>query len=222
MHWTGEMASSGRVDTLVAANPDPISGQPDLKAATVSLRRFAVGWYGFAVSTAPIQPGTAYWAKTRVDGGWQVEMAGDSLPDDWVIAARRMFGLSGAEVASVIDRSRGLARVAFHQNGQLLAALFVSPTPVALSRSQLIGRLGQNGAQAALAGRTEAGRPDPGPTVCACLNVGRNTIRDAIQTGRALSVEALGVALGAGTSCGSCRPELAGLIGRYRIQEAAE
>ena len=68
----------------------------------------------------------------------------------------------------------------------------------------------------------EADAPDPGPTVCACLNVGLHTIRAVIEGGRALSVAALGQALGAGTSCGSCRPELAQLLSRFRVPEAAE
>lgn len=222
MHWTGETASFARVDALVAANADPVSGQPDLKGATVALRRFAASWHGFAVSARPLQLETAYWAKARVQGGWRAEMAGDSLPEDWVAAARGMFDLPDAEVASVIDRAKGLARVAFHAEGRLLAALFVAPGPVALARDQLAARLGEGAPQDALAGRAEANRPDPGPTVCACLNVGLNTIRAAIETGRALTVAALGEALGAGTSCGSCRPELAGLISRFRLPVAAE
>jgi assimilatory nitrate reductase catalytic subunit len=39
---------------------------------------------------------------------------------------------------------------------------------------------------------------------------------------RACSVEALGAALGAGTNCGSCRPELTALVARYSLREAAE
>jgi assimilatory nitrate reductase catalytic subunit len=64
--------------------------------------------------------------------------------------------------------------------------------------------------------------PDAGATVCACLNVGVNSIRDAIQTGRAVSVAELGAVLGAGTSCGTCGPQLAGLLRRYKVAEAAE
>ena len=222
MHWTGETASLARVDALVAANADPVSGQPDLKGATVALRKFAAAWHGFAVSTQPLRLEAAYWAKARVQGGWRAEMAGDRQPDDWVASARGMFDLPQAEVATVIDKAKGLARVAFHSEGRLLAALFVAPGPVALARDQLAARLGLEAPQDALAGRAEANRPDPGPTVCACLNVGLNTIREAIETGRALTVAALGEALGAGTSCGSCRPELAGLIGRFRLPVAAE
>ena len=58
--------------------------------------------------------------------------------------------------------------------------------------------------------------------VCACLNVGMNTIRQAIIEGGLITVDALGAALGAGTNCGSCRPELAALLARHSHREAAE
>jgi assimilatory nitrate reductase catalytic subunit len=222
MHWTGETAPSARVDALVAANPDPVSGQPDLKGAGVAVRRYAAAWHGFAVSAKPMSPASDYWARARVAGGWRAELAGEALPEDWAAYARTLFGLPEGEVATVIDRARGLARVAFHHEGRLVAALFVSPGPVALARDQLAARLGQGSPQEALAGCASADRPDPGPTVCACLNVGLNTIREAVGSGRAQSLQALGEALGAGTSCGSCRPELAGLIAQFRCREAAE
>ncbi len=219
MHWTGETAPSGRIDALVAANPDPVSGQPDSKAAPVALRRFAAGWFGFAVASADFRPDCDYWAKARTAGGWRAELAGRAVPGDWEAQARRLFGLPNAEAATVIDRTRGLARIAFHAEGRLLAALFVGPDPVALARDQLAARLaGQPGSDApheALSGRARSGRPDPGPTVCACLNIGLNTLRQAIEGRQVLSVAALGEALGAGTSCGSCRPELAALIRRF-------
>jgi assimilatory nitrate reductase catalytic subunit len=222
MHWTGETAPSGRIDALVIANTDPVSGQPDSKAAPVSLRRYPATWYGFAVSAGDIRPDCDYWAKARVTGGWRVEMAGKEAPEDWVAHARTLFGVHDADVATVIDSNRGLARVAFHRDGQLLAALFVGPEPVALARDQLAARLGLDAPQEALAGRARADIPDPGATVCACLNVGLNTIREAIETGRAVTVAALGQALGAGTSCGSCRPELATLVRQFCQREAAE
>jgi assimilatory nitrate reductase catalytic subunit len=52
--------------------------------------------------------------------------------------------------------------------------------------------------------------------------VGVNTIVTAIEEQGLLSVEALGQALGAGTNCGSCKPELAALLAQYNRLEAAE
>jgi assimilatory nitrate reductase catalytic subunit len=222
MHWTGETASTGKVDVLVKANPDPISGQPDSKGAQVTVRRYAARWYGFAVSTRTFDPTSAYWAKVRARGGWRAELAGDTVQADWDAYARKLFGLADCAAVSVMDPSRGLARVAFHQDRTLVAALFIGPEPIALARDLVAARLGAGDADVALAGCARADAPDPGPTVCACRNVGLNTIRKAIEGRQATTVTALGDALGAGTTCGSCRPELVALIGQFGHLEAAE
>jgi assimilatory nitrate reductase catalytic subunit len=221
MHWTRENAAAARIDVLVPNVVDPVSGQPESKSAAVAVQSFDAGWYGYAISTHDLTPQSDYWARARVQNGWRAELAGAQMPDDWLAYARDLFGLPGAQAATVIDAKRGLARVAFHDNGHLIAALFAGPEPIALARDHLANRL--NAVEPmVLAGRPSADMPDPGATVCACLNVGVNTIREAIQSGRALTVAALGEALGAGTSCGSCRPELAGLLTRFKLPEAAE
>ncbi len=222
IHWTDENAARARVDVLVPARVDPVSGQPDSKAAAVAVGRFAATWYGFAVCAGEVVPVAEYWAKARISGGWRLELAGLAVPADWVAYARALFGLPDAAAATVIDRGRGLARVAFHDGDRLIAALFAGPEPVAVSRDHVAGRIAAGHGAQVLAGVPGADEPDPGPVVCACLNVGLHTIRTAIETGAALSVTALGAALGAGTSCGSCRPELSQLLTRYRQPEAAE
>ena len=222
MHWTSENAARARIDVLVPGVVDPVSGQPDSKAAPVQISLYKAGWYGFAVAGAAVRPASEYWAKARVSGGWRLELAGQTLPGDWVAYARDLFNLPEAAAATVIDSTRGLARVAFHAHGHLLAALFIGPEPVALARDHLAARLLAPDATETLAGRPGADAADPGPVVCACLNVGVNTIRAAIESGSGLSVAALGAALGAGTSCGSCRPELSGLLTRFRLPEAAQ
>jgi assimilatory nitrate reductase catalytic subunit len=223
IHWTGETAPSARIDALISACTDPHSGQPELKATPIAVRRFAADWYAFAVSSRPLSPHAAdYWARSETSTGWRAELAGRASPADWTAYARALFDLPDAELAIVTDRARRLARIAFHENGRLIAAFFAGPAPVALSRDHVVARIGADDPSSALAGYAGAGAPDPGPTICVCLNVGLNTIRTAIETRSALSVEALGAALGAGTSCGSCRPELAGLITRFRLPEAAE
>jgi assimilatory nitrate reductase catalytic subunit len=66
--------------------------------------------------------------------------------------------------------------------------------------------------QSVLAGRPPAGMPDAGPIVCTCFSVGRNTLVEAIRTQELISAEQIGRALEAGTNCGSCIPELKGLL----------
>ena len=221
MHWTSENAAAARIDTLVPGIVDPISGQPESKAAAVAARAFKAEWYGFAVSTHSMPPQAEYWARAPITNGWRIELAGRQPPQDWVAYARDLFDLPDTTAASVIDAKRGVARIAFHENGALIAALFAAPEPIAVARDHLASLIGGRDA-GALAGQPRADAPDPGATVCACLNVGINTIRAAIQSGRAHSVTALGDALGAGTSCGSCRPELAVLLSRFRQPQPAE
>ena len=219
MHWTGDTAPTGRIDALVAAVTDPISGQPESKAAVVAVDALSPAWYGFAVSVGPQTPDATYWARARHAGGWRCELAGMEVPDDWETYARALFNLRDATCLSVEDRTRGTHRIALMQGGRTLAALFAAPEPVHLARGHLAAQVGQAGA-ALLAGRPGAGVADPGPTVCACLNVGLNTITAAIAAQNLTTVEQIGAALHAGTSCGSCRPELAALLaGRL---EAAE
>ena len=73
---------------------------------------------------------------------------------------------------------------------------------------------------ALLAGRPGAGRPDAGAIVCACFQVGINTIVEAVTSGACLTVEQVGEVLKAGSNCGSCRAEIRGVIDAHRFQAA--
>ncbi|MEJ2000578.1 MAG: molybdopterin-dependent oxidoreductase [Maritimibacter sp.] len=218
IHWTGEHAPTGRVDALVKAVVDPVSGQPESKASPVAIARYQAGFYAFAISADDLRPDCTYWAKAQVEGGWRLELAGD-LPEDWDAFAHGLFG--PGEVISLQDPARGIARIAVHRNGRLIGALFAGREPVAVSREHLAGLLGRE-APDVLAGRPGADQPDPGPVLCSCFSVGVNTILRAIERDGLMSVEAIGAALAAGTNCGSCKPELAALLSRAAMAEAAE
>ena len=221
MHWTGETAPSGRIDALVASATDPVSGQPESKAALCDLQPFDAAWYGFAVSSAPMAPDSAYWALARATGGWRAELADETLPGNWEDFARALFDLPKAALQMVQDPARGAARLAFRQKGRLVAALFAGPRPLALARDHLATLPGAEAAHV-LAGQVPTDMPDPGPTLCSCFGIGVNTILRAIEDEGLLSVEEVGNALSAGTNCGSCRPEIAALLDRATPKEAAE
>ena len=211
MHWTGQVAPTGRVNALVPPVVDPISGQPASKSAPVTIRPFHVSWYGFAVAGRAMRPDCDYWATARLDGGHQAELAGVEPVTDWAGMAAALFGLN-SEPIIVEDTRRGVARVAFVEDGRLQAALFVAPRPVALSRSHVTAAMSGGDAADILAGYPGAGRVDAGAIVCACAAVGVNTITQAIRSQHLVSVDQIAAALGAGANCGSCRPEIAALI----------
>ncbi|MEM6373019.1 MAG: nitrate reductase [Pseudomonadota bacterium] len=212
MHWTRQRSASGPVNAVVRARVDPVSGQPALKSGQVAAERFAATWYGFVVSADPLRQFGAYCAIARTATGWQAELADDTALGD----ARAVFNVLTAaqdgDVSEVRDDSTGIVRIAQRLNGTLRAALFCAPDPVAVSRAHAVALIGTDTPLLdALSGRARASAPDPGPTVCACMGVGLNDLRRAVAAG-ADSVDALGAATSAGTNCGACRPELAGLL----------
>lgn len=221
MHWTGETAPSARIDALVPGATDPVSGQPESKAAVVSVSRYAAAWYGFAVSRDKMVLDSPYWALARTTQGYRAELAGVDTVDDWEERARQIFAAPRAVASSVIDEKRGSARVVLSEDGTLIGALFVSRQPVAIMRDHLAGLPGSP-ASDALAGRPAADVPSPGPMLCACFAVGINTIASAIEAQGLETVDDVGAALQAGTNCGSCRPEIAELLQSLRAKEAAE
>jgi len=211
IHWTNETAPSARIDALVPSFTDPVSGQPESKAAVVALSKFRPGWHGFAVSLNQMQPTTDYWALSRTTSGWRTELASSDAPEDWAAYARTLIGGAETIEQSLCDPARGTYRFAFYREGLLVGAFFAAPDTLALSRDHLADLPGTDG-NAVLSGRPAVGQPDPGPIVCACYSVGRNTILTAIKDHGLSSVDAIGTALSAGTNCGSCRSELADLL----------
>lgn len=221
IHWTGETAPCARIDTLVAGICDPVSGQPESKASVVAVSKYDAAWYGFAIAREEMTLTSAYWAQARTPQGFRAELAGMDTISDWEGAARRLFNAPDADMTMISDPKRGSARLALHQDGVLIGALFVSPTPVAVSRDYLAQLPGTQGTDALL-GRPPADVPAPGPILCSCFGVGVNTIVTAIETQGLMSVDSIGEALSAGTNCGSCRPEIAQLLQRFKVPEAAE
>jgi assimilatory nitrate reductase catalytic subunit len=217
MHWTGETASQARIGALIRCLTDPHSGQPALKAASVELARYPAAWHGFAVSRARPRPAAAYWARARIAQGWRAELADAAEPDDWEAWARAAFAAPHAEVVAWTDPHRRRRRIALIEDGAVVAALFTAPEPVELARGHLVAAFGEADATALLAGRPGTAIPDRGPIVCACFDVGLNTIAEAIATGRATTLAEIGASLSAGTNCGSCRPEIGALLARSRV-----
>ncbi|MEL6998093.1 MAG: molybdopterin-dependent oxidoreductase [Pseudomonadota bacterium] len=227
MHWTSSWASDGRVDVAVPANTDPVSGQPELKGAAVALEPLRPVWYAFVASRKEpaigALPGLAYWARAVTKTGWRAELAGDIAPVCWESHARLLLGATPAdETVSLIDQARGRARIVVSSGGTPLGAVFIDRSPVQVARSHVIAGLLELSAEALLAGRASADQPDPGAIVCSCMSVGANTIARAVGEHGLGSVEAIGEATGAGTSCGSCRPELRAFLLPETVKLAAE
>ena len=235
MHWNDQYASCARVDALVPADVDPVSGQPALKAARVLVEPWSPAWYGFAVvRTRPDKRETRafdYWALAPVRSGWQLELAGLAAPTDWQAAAldllapgRTSSDCAGVDLLSYRDAATGQHRYAAFEGDALCGLLYVGRAPVEIARTWAADQLdlpvsSPVGRLRLLAGRAGADTPDRGPIVCTCFEVGRNEIAAAAAKGD-VGIDAIGASLKAGTNCGTCRSEIGRIVDAARLSKA--
>ncbi|MGL4406161.1 MAG: molybdopterin dinucleotide binding domain-containing protein, partial [Notoacmeibacter sp.] len=226
MHWSDQNAANARIDTLVEARVDPVSGQPALKATSVAMLPFKPALYGFAVSSQePKHHDLPYSAKAIANNGWRLEFALGTMPDDVEAQLKQMLGVNeSAELIAYHDNALGHQRFAFFEGDQLLAAAFLSPEPVTVSRSATVAELARQFSNrrqrfSVIASRPRSDMPDPGPQICACFSIGANHIAAAIEGGCS-SVEAIGKATSAGTNCGSCKSEIRSLLTANSLKDS--
>jgi assimilatory nitrate reductase catalytic subunit len=217
IHWTDQFASKARVGALVAPHVDPISGQPESKATPVSIEPVWPEFYAFALTRKkPENLSCDYWALARIEGGWRIELAGMKKIADSEKFARKIFGVGeDCEMTAMRDEISGAYRCIASVNGEIVGAIFFARTPVAAARAWLCEQFSAPGVSplALLAGRPPRTCRDPGRKICVCMNVGANIILDAIAEKNLCSAAAVGEATGAGTGCGSCKPEIERLLG---------
>jgi assimilatory nitrate reductase catalytic subunit len=229
MHWSQQYASEARVDALMSAHVDPVSGQPELKFTPSRVRPYAARWYAFAVTMVrPSNTVAGYWAVAPLaSGGWRVELAGVADQSDWeAFAATVLPDPEGKHVERLAyhDARAGRHRFALFADGRCAGLLFASADPLAISRTWIVDQLNQTIAPAVrlrlLAGRPGTDAPERGRIVCACLDVGQNEILDAIVAKGCTTIAAVGACVKAGTNCGSCRAEIGRLIHESLLEKA--
>jgi assimilatory nitrate reductase catalytic subunit len=234
MHWTDGFTSAGPVDRLVGAATDPVSGQPELKTTPVAVTPVATFWRGMLLRRTEFMPtdGSYYWARIPLKDGPAFELAGwEPLPsgrgtEAWI--TNLLGAPPSAELIVYADPGRGVFRYASVVGDRLDACLFLARRAAELpAREALITVLSQEVLPEArltlLAGRAEAELPigDAGRTICACFAVGLSTIYRAITERRLTSISEIGRTLRAGTNCGSCIPELRGILRSLEVRNAA-
>jgi assimilatory nitrate reductase catalytic subunit len=213
MHWSAAFAPAARVNGAIAAAVDPLSGQPELKHAPLRIRPFPARWHGFLLAKRRLSADLAAWcAVVPLEGSaWRHELAGLETPHEAFARLRALFAADAWAVYE--DPAAGVYRAATFEGEGLLAVLAVAPRVDLLPPRGWLATLLASGTIAAedraalLAGR-RPDRPPPSPVICVCHGVRADTIRAC--GGR--DVESVGRLTGAGTGCGSCRPEIAALL----------
>ncbi|NIJ09300.1 assimilatory nitrate reductase catalytic subunit [Sphingomonas vulcanisoli] len=209
IHWTDRQSTGGRTGLLPRSLTDPHSGQPGFKSTPARIEKVAVEWRAFLIvrGEAPRFPGCLWSSRITVPGGTLYELAG--MGD----ATALEHSLPSGEWIEAADIARGTRRIAVVANGRMAAVLFITQSGELPGRDWLIAQLQAPGvAPSLLAAREPGARPDRGPIICVCFDVGLNTIVSAVKEQRLADVAEIGKALGAGTNCGSCRPALGRIV----------
>jgi assimilatory nitrate reductase catalytic subunit len=223
MHWTAQLSRAGRVNAAVNPAVDPISGQPELKHTPVEVRALAVTWHGTILARRPLMlPPITYWTRLTGAGHIAYFVAGEQP----LAEARRALAASirasnpGPWLEGGLEGVQGLGAVI--GDGRLDAVMVTGESRDESVRDRLapfmaIERLSVEQRSALLQGGDAAER---GGEMCACFGVSCRAVEGAIADGAA-SLEAIGAMTCAGTSCGSCRPEIRALLRTARMKKAA-
>ena len=222
MHWNEQFSSKARVGSLIEAVVDPVSGQPESKHGIANIRTCQANWYGFMITRRkPQLQYSSYWSRSRGQGLWRYELAGFQAPEDWSEHAHNLLrhSVENENWLEFYDKKRNNYRAVRLSGKRLDTCLFIYHDINLPPRDWLISlfhkdEITQEERNNLLRGEAPRDQADTGKVICACFNVGEKTINAAIKKHGLKDVDAIGEHLKAGTNCGSCKPELAELLGR--------
>jgi assimilatory nitrate reductase catalytic subunit len=219
MHWNGEFAGDGLINTLVNPATDPISGQPESKHTPVKAEAYLPKWHAFILSRHEIErPQSGYWVSGRAGQCWRMELAIEARPPSWRDWARAQLRAEAPDIEWIAyrDPSIGRYRYASIRDGRLEGCVFIAQDHRLVSRSWLTSLFSENtlsptARMSLLTGQPLEAGEDIGSIVCSCFGIGQRQIAAEILKGAA-NVEAIGRRLKAGTNCGACKPEIGKLL----------
>ncbi|MEL0028733.1 MAG: molybdopterin-dependent oxidoreductase, partial [Perlucidibaca sp.] len=219
IHWNDQYASDARVGRLVNPVTDPVSGEPEFKHTPAMLEFFPVNWHGVLFSRETVSGDAfAWWARTQTAGALRYEFAGRGVVADRSRWARALLRAeAGSDWLEYRDDSSGIYHAASFRDGRLQACVYVAPRELLPARGWIAdlfakARLGDRDRLSLLAAAPIGAGRDAGPLVCSCFKVGRNTIMSAIREQGLKTPREVTACVKAGGNCGSCVPEIRGLI----------
>tara|TARA_R110001592_G_scaffold267611_1_gene533658 strand:- start:10320 stop:13055 length:2736 start_codon:yes stop_codon:yes gene_type:complete len=225
MHWTFQLSSQGRVGAVVNPEIDPLSFQPESKHTPIRISSFECKWQGFILSTKKLNLDTVnYRVDIRGEHYWRYEIADQLMSlDELKLVVQDQTEQNIEEKVSlswqqVEDPASQLLRMACFKNGQLELILIVQNNHSTLPERAWLSSLfspTENMAEvrpSLLSGKPPIGIENVGKQICACFNVGENTIRKLICEQKLMTISDVGKACKAGTNCGACVPEIKSIL----------
>lgn len=226
IHWNDQFASDARIGKVVNPVVDAISGEPEFKHTPVMIHPFYTQWQGVFyvregfehIVKKPIE-NTVWWTKIQTAKAVRYELADRRRFTQTTEHLKELlpFEDESFEWLNLEDQTAHISHSVVLQNGQLIASLYIAPKALLPDRDWVASlfkreRLSAMHRKALLAGQAMSMGNSEGPLVCSCFKVGKNRIIDTIKEKNISNEKQVTACLKAGGNCGSCLPEIRGLI----------
>ena len=226
IHWNDQVASDARIGKVVNPVVDAISGEPEFKHTPVIIHPFYSQWQGVfyvrqgfeQIVRASIE-NTVWWTKITTAQAVRYELADRKKFSQTTeyLKALLPFQDESFEWLNIEDRTAHISHSVVLKEGQVIASLYIAPYALLPDRDWVASlfkreRLSAMHRKALLAGQPMSMVNNEGPLVCSCFRVGKNRIIDTIKTQNITDEKQVTACLKAGGNCGSCLPEIRGLI----------
>lgn len=226
IHWNDQFASDARIGKVVNPVVDVISGEPEFKHTPVMIYPFYTQWQGVFyvregfehIVKKPIE-NTVWWTKIQTAKAVRYELADRRRFTQTTEHLKELlpFEDESFEWLNLEDQTAHISHSVVLQDGQLIASLYIAPKALLPDRDWVASlfkreRLSAMHRKALLAGQAMSMGNSEGPLVCSCFKVGKNRIIDTIKEKNISNEKQVTACLKAGGNCGSCLPEIRGLI----------
>lgn len=233
IHWNDQFASDARIGKVVNPVVDAISGEPEFKHTPVRIQPFYTQWQGvfyvrqgFEHMVKNTIEHRVWWSKIQTAKAIRYELADRQPFTETTEQLKSLlpFEDESFEWLNVEDQSAQISHTVVLQNGVLIASLYIAPKALLPDRDWVASlfkreRLSAMHRKALLAGQAMSMGSSDGPLVCSCFKVGKNRIIQTIKENNISNEKQVTACLKAGGNCGSCLPEIRGLIKACQMEE---
>lgn len=226
IHWNDQVASDARIGKIVNPVVDAISGEPEFKHTPVLIQPFHIEWQGvfyvrqgFEKTVQSSIENMVWWTKITTVKALRYELADRQKFAYTTEHLKELFPFQDEsfEWLNLEDQTAHISHTVVLKEGHLIASLYIAPKALLPDRDWIASlfkrkRLSAMHRKALLAGQPMSMVNNGGPLVCSCFKVGRHRIIETIKTKNITDEKQITACLKAGGNCGSCLPEIRGLI----------
>ena len=226
IHWTEQTASDARIGKVVNPVVDAISGEPEFKHTPVIIQPFYTQWQGvlyvrqgFEDYTKNAVDKMVWWTKITTAKATRYELADRRKMSATTEKLKELLAFEDEsfEWLNVEDPSAYISHNIVLRDGVLIASLYIAPKALLPDRDWIASlfkreRLSAMHRKALLAGQPMSMGNSEGALVCSCFKVGKNRMIETIKAKNITDEKQVTACLKAGGNCGSCLPEIRGLI----------